>query len=615
MRVLIFVFILLISQTSFGKIAASIEDAQTHIVITGADDDLTLTESFRIKIFDQTGYRYSVYRNYYNKFRQIRSLRYVVYDAQGNRVKKLTKADALDIMLNPTYEVDDTRIIIVDPKYNNFPFTIEVEVVIDYKGFIDFPTWIPREFYNVEVQKAILTLECPAGFEFRKKELNGIAEPVVSRDGKTEKHTWRATNLPALDNQISYKLFIADQPQVYLAPLSFELDHHRGSFRKWSDFGDWFLSLNNELAELDPKTRSDLDAIRLASKDSREMVRMAYKYMQSKTRYISIQLGIGGYQAIPVTKVESTGYGDCKALSNYMRAMLAYLNIKSNFILVQAGPDAPDVIADFPSNQFNHVFIGVPMKADTLWLECTSQLVPASFIGSFTDDRHVLWIESGQSTIIRTPEFTAAQSVKQTTCNAVIDESGNARLSISSLQSGVYFDELLHYRSMDRTQTEKFNYEKFGYDNFTINSFNFQEVTDHAALQLGYQISVSGFARKAGQRMIVPANVMNSVDLEVPIDVGNRISEVRRAFTLKDSVVMEAPLRFTIEMMPENRSKKSDFGFINMQIVRHGNQIVIKREVQINKGLYKGELFSRFYDFLKEVKLINQTKIILLSKT
>ena len=59
--------------------------------------------------------------------------------------------------------------------------------------------------------------------------------------------------------------------------------------------------------------------------------------MQSRTRYASIQLGIGGYKPAPAMEVSEKGYGDCKGLTNYMSALLKEAGITSYYTWVKSG--------------------------------------------------------------------------------------------------------------------------------------------------------------------------------------------------------------------------------------------------------------------------------------
>ncbi len=74
-----------------------------------------------------------------------------------------------------------------------------------------------------------------------------------------------------------------------------------------------------------------------------------------------MQLGIGGYKPIAAEKVFSVNYGDCKALSNYMKAMLEVAGIKSNLVVI--GNGMPSLNRNFASvNQANHMILCVPLE-------------------------------------------------------------------------------------------------------------------------------------------------------------------------------------------------------------------------------------------------------------
>ena len=72
-------------------------------------------------------------------------------------------------------------------------------------------------------------------------------------------------------------------------------------------------------------------------------------------------------------------YGDCKALTNYMRYMLKTVGIKSYPALINGGASKVSADPAFPADPFNHVILCIPQGKDSAWLECTSNISETGF--------------------------------------------------------------------------------------------------------------------------------------------------------------------------------------------------------------------------------------------
>jgi hypothetical protein len=614
---LFFLCALMLPVVVSAKTNSVIEEWSTSFFLP-KPNDLVIKEFFRIKILNEDGYGNAIYYDYYDSFRKIRNLKYTIFDASGNRVKKLSKADAFDVMLNYSYETADARSIILEPDYRSYPFTVEVEVEIAFNGFLAFPVWMPRFTHDLEVKQATLVLECYKDFSFKARELNGVALPVVENRDGMKVFKWSLKNLMPVEKHLTYKSFAADQPKVHLTPFEFTLDHTAGNFASWTDFGEWYFTLNKGRNTLSDKTQKYLTNLQSDfGNDSTGLVREIYKYMQSHTRYVSIQLGIGGYRTIPADDVEKTGYGDCKALTNYMKAMLDYLKIPSNPVLVYAGGDVPEILNDFPSNQFNHVFLAVPQRTDTLWFECTSQTVPPAHIGTFTDDRYALWIDENKSNIIRTPVYSASESVRSRQCAVEISDNGNAELQIAVSQSGFYFDEVMYYEQLASDKISEYNYRKFHYKDFTIKSFKFNIPDKNVpVLNIEFGLAVNGFGKSIGGKMVLPFTVLSPFEKDFNLDYVHKKAEIRRAFTIDEVVSIKLPPNYRVDLLPDGLNESTEFGTIVMTAkTDERNYLHVTRKAVINKGKFEKESFDRFNNFLKKVRTVEQSKIVLLSKT
>lgn len=611
MRILVLIGLLLTVLQLNAQKHAEILAQNTHYNIID-NSHVEITEEVKIKIYSEHGKYFSYFREYTDEFKKIKSVSIDIYSANGNKVKRLKKSDGHEYGFNPSYEISDSKIFIIGHDYQQYPYTVEIKSVTNLNGFIGLPTWTPRYTYNLAVNEANLKIQYPKDMQLR------LREEYVK--GKQESKKWyneiqySVTNLPHVNNNVRYKDFYDSQPKVRIAPLSFNLDNQEGSFASWESFGDWFLTLNDLDFEPSDETLEFVNS--LERSDTLALITKLYNYMQDRTRYISIQLGIGGFQSLPSEDVEEYGYGDCKALSTYMKNLLSLVDIESNYILVRAGKEVPDVIEEFPSNQFNHVFIGVPLEKDTIFLECTSQLNPANYVGTFTDDRNLLWIEGNGSSIIRSRKYSSDANLKTTKINIALEESGNALVKIDESNSGVFFDELNLLKSAPQDYVNKKNTEKFLFKDFTIKDFNYKLPSrETPSYSSSYEVSVNRFAERLNDRLIVPC--ASSYDLEKFIDYSNlkKYASIKRGFTYEETTTVELSGYCSGTHLPESIEEKSKFGSYSLQVTCDGEKLNIFRKFKMKSGDYTNTEFFEFKEFYDKIKQGESRKAILNIKT
>ncbi|WP_187696158.1 hypothetical protein, partial [Xanthovirga aplysinae] len=448
-----------------------------------------------------------------------------------------------------------------DPKYKQIPFSVEYSYEVTLNGYLSFPAWYPQNVYNVSVKEASLELRVSAKEEVQTKEINGLPKAQITFDQNGQVlYKWKVFDLPHLEKK-AFNLALEEiSPGLLISPTHFQLDGYIGSFISWSEFGNWYAKLNSDKSELSAETRKYLDEISHSLIDQKELVKAIYHYMQSRVRYVSIQLGVGGFRSIPADVVDQTSYGDCKALSNYMKAMLDYVGIKSNYVLIRAGKDSPNINFDFPNNQFNHLFLAVPFENDTIWLECTSQLTEPNYLGTFTDGRNALWIEYGNSKIIKTPSYKASKNKTTTYATLKLDEYGNGGFIIKNLKGGIYYDDFIKYKSANKDGKLKLDYEKFPFLNYEILSSSVEKVKDSLQYEEHYKLNIENIAQRSSNGLILPINLLEPLE-NIPASVSkDNIIDIRRGYSFDEEIKIEVPQGFSFKFLPKQGEIEGEFG-------------------------------------------------------
>lgn len=578
------------------------------------------TRSYAYTILNEAGQKYADLAVGYDKLHTINNIEGALYDAAGNQVKKVKGKEIKDYSAVSDISLyDDSRMKVHDFNYKNYPYTVVYEVDMDFSNTLSIPTWRPQQFEKMSVEQSAYTFVSPEDYVLRHKTFQYKEPPVVKVEKGIKGYRWEAKNLSAITRPFASPLWNELTPTVYFGPSDFEIEGYKGKATTWADYGKFQLQLNEGRDKLPPAIQQKVTELTQGLSTNEEKIKRLYEYMQQNTRYISIQLGIGGLQPFEAGYVAQKGYGDCKALSNYMYSLLKAAGIKSHYSLIRGGHDLDDrfVMEDFPFDVFNHIVLCVPLAKDTMWLECTSQTDPAGYMGSFTGNRKALVITEEGGKLLPTPRYDVAENVQVRKIKGTIDESGNLALQVASKYKGVQQD---YYSSMvnnlTKEQVKKRLNERLDFSTYDINNFAYNiKKASLPEVDEELRINVSNYATVSGKRLFVLPNIMSRDGKRISVDSTRTVDYVfDDPYTDIDTIEINLPAGYAVEVMLPESSVKTRYGNYLSKAKVEGSKLTYYRKIEIFSGRFaakEGAAISDFYGFVYKA---DRSRIVLVKK-
>ena len=561
-----------------------------------------------------------LYIFYDDRLRHLKKLTGQIRDASGKVVRKLKKDDQEDFSAISGYSLyDESRVRVARLYHHSYPYTVEFEYEILHDGLINWPTWYPQED-GMAVVYGRFELVTPADVEVRYKVQGATLEPAVLQHGKRKTLRWVVKEEPALDLEPFGPAWQDQVIAVHTAPTTFEIEGAQGDMRSWQAFGQWYHTLNEGRAVLPAEARSEVHRLTSGVSDVREKVRRLYAYLQEKTRYVSIQLGLGGWQTFDAAYVHERGYGDCKALTNYMRALLDEAGIPSFPALIKAGNRAAEVLTDFPSNQFNHIILYVDLgKGEGIWLENTSQTIPFGHLGTFTEDRYAVLVKPEGGELVHTPTSQAHDNQQVRHARVRLSASGDATAQVQTLYTGNQQDQI-RQRLANRSGRERTQWlvNHIDLPSFELVSADFSEVDAGAlSLTVPMMLKVSRYASRTGKRLFLPVNFLER-STYVPPPVEERTQPIKffpYAFADADTIRFELPPGFTVEAMPDPVECETAFGRYAAKVeLEPDGTLVYYRRLEITDATFAAEQYDAFRDFMRQIAQADRAQVVLVTQ-
>ena len=542
-----------------------------------------------------------------SKHDKLTNFKGVATDATGRVLRKFREGELKQTEYSQYLAVDDYKMFLeyTPPVY---PITITYEWTMESRdNLIEFPRFCPQTGYDVSVRKATYRLTAPKEMTIRHALLNIDKTPTVSADGKTL--TLELENLPALKYEPYSRPLRERIPMAYFAPEDFTYYGKKGCFKSWQDYGKWEYSLINGRETLPDDVKLEIHQMTDHLATDREKVEALYKYLGKTTRYVAILLGIGGQQPAPAANVCKSGFGDCKGLSNYMRAMLKEVGIPSNYTTISTNNRR--LLKDFASvGQMNHVILQVPLKGDTLWLECTNPQLPLGFVHEDIAGHDAIVVSEVGGELVTLPVYPDTVNLMRSTIRIELENKGAANVTLHQETSNGQYENQMPLLRMDEKERQKVLQRIVRVPQAEIGKIDVRE--DGATVILDAEINSQMYASVTGQRLFVPVCPIHR-GYSAPNAIANRKENVwvEEGYVDEDNITIAIPEGYEVEAMPKNLMIEKPFASFSLLVLPGEDSIKVINRLVMKSGQYDKSLYPELIDFIKTISNAYAQKVVL----
>lgn len=552
-------------------------------------------------------------RVYYDQFTKVGKIKARLYDANGKKIREIRKEEINDYAAYDGFSIyNDLRLKHIDFTYGSYPYTIEYEYELIHNGLQSYAVWSPQS-YKTSVEKSIFELSLPSSMDFRFKAFNMANAPTITEKDGQKKHAWQLFQRRVISKEAIAPDSYQPLPVLYTLPNDFEVDGHKGNMETWESFGRFMYQLNHNRDNLSAAMVQKVKALTANATTNEEKIDILYQYLQENMRYVSVQLGIGGWQTFDADYVEKNKYGDCKALTNFMKGMLKTVGIKAYASLITAGDQRLEIKENFTTPFFNHVILNVP--EEEIWLECTSTDNPINYLGTSTENRPTLLITEKGGILTKTPPINNNTQTGKTTIELKGD--GAATINCTTQFTGKLHEGYRYIaNNYDPTEQKKWFTKNQGFSTFDIEKLAITVDESSPTANCGYTIQVNRYASKAGRRLFVPLNLVNKLGRSLPKNE-NRQQPLtfKLGFQDEDEITFKLPYNYKIESLPKNiETITTPYGTYTIEITQKEDTVVYKRKLTIHATTIPAEEYEQVRNFYKKIAKLDQAKLVLVKR-
>jgi hypothetical protein len=505
-------------------------------------------------------------------------------------------------MANPVYS--DTKVV----RYSLAGVTVGTIVDIDWMQETTDPflrgdftsAWTTTMPYPA--MRSRLVLDVPASISPRLEERHVDVKRIDQRAGDRRYYVWAKQNVkPVKGEMFAPDSSIARMGINVAAPIA------------WSDIARWYSGLAADRYTLSAHTTAIVDSIARLQHSADDTLQALHTWIARDIRYVSVALGLGGYQPRFPDSTVASGFGDCKDKATLFIAAAKHVGLTAYPVLLNSSGAADSAMPSV--GQFDHAIAALPKSGGGYtYLDLTTNAYPAGTVPSnYQGGFGLVVLPGGKSEEIKFPKDAPGEQVTRFEGTLGADGTISGRLELTltgALGSGMraaFSEPLDSARRTGLGQSLAAFLPGSKVDTLIVFDGRDPRAEPKIALQLH---GADGF-RSAGSLSVftVPpafyaASVGASNLLRLLANAGPRLYPIDAASVFRSAAVTELSLAlpdgWKVEL-PKGTVATSDFGSFETQYSQQGQVLHARLRVSAATGVFPKERYADLQAWLKSI--------------
>ncbi len=583
-------------------------------VVGSSETGYTIYERHRvIRILNNAGFTYANISIPYGSNSIVENIRARTIDEDGS-IRVLKDDNIYDVNLYPNfmfYSDQRAKIFTMPAITKNCILEYRYNVLIPGKTIVS--SWSFQE--NIPTLHSSFKLVVPSTWELNYKTNGMVLEPEIieAPNGFKSTYTWKTGMVPSVNSEFGMPPQREVSAWLNIAPPG---------IKTWKDVGDWYYGLTEPRMNADKAIIDKVNEIVREKKTDEEKLKAIYAWVRSRIRYISVAIGIGGFQPHEAADIFQKSYGDCKDMSALLCTMADAAGIETKQVLISTRQNGiPDTSVASPYH-FNHVIVYAPSTGvNGIWMDATEKGVPFGALPWYDQGLPALVVDAeGKSFMTVTPAIPPEQNNTKLEWYVTLGRKGQVSVEGKTVYTGAMAGEMREDLSTATRSERRSWFERYIADHAAGGELDTFFVTGldtvRDPLVLHYRFHAESFASRHGDTMILRPADFFRMELPYYFTSDEREHPVRFRFGLRRSFVMYIVYPPNWMVASENRSEKetSGFGEASWEWGATQDYLYYKTDYLLNGKDINKDDYPEFRRFLKRVQKQDRKELLLRRK-